>query len=282
MTAMVGVPDKAFTHGGVFHADDVFGAALLRLVNPDVEIVRGSVAPHDFDGIVFDIGGGPYDHHRNGRVRDNGVPYAAFGLLWERFGTLLLCADDAVTFDRQFVQPIDLADNGGEACLLSQLVSDFNPAPPSEAHCYDAAFENAVAWATGVLTRRFEAMRHARDKRGYVQERMDACDGSVLVLNRLAPWKDVVVGSTYVYVVFPSVRGGYNVQAVPVETASREAVMPFPEAWRGLSAEELSRLTGIGDLIFCHASGFLCATGTLEGAIRAARLSIRSHQPKEA
>ena len=26
------VPDKGFTHGGKFHADDVFSAALLRLL----------------------------------------------------------------------------------------------------------------------------------------------------------------------------------------------------------------------------------------------------------
>ena len=30
--------DKAFTHGGIFHADDVFSAALLRMMNPDIFI----------------------------------------------------------------------------------------------------------------------------------------------------------------------------------------------------------------------------------------------------
>lgn len=276
MAATAGVPYKAFTHGGVFHADDVFGAALLRLVNPDVEIVRGSVVPQGFEGIVFDIGNGPYDHHRGGRTRDNGVPYAAFGLLWERFGTLLLCEEDAAAFDRQFVQPVDLADNGGEPCLVSQLVSDFNPVTPADESRYNDAFEDAVAWAMDVLTRRFQAMRRAREERGYVRERMDACDGVVLVLDRHVPWKDAVVGSTYVYAVFPSVRGGYNVQAVPIEAAGREVVAPFPQAWRGASAAELARLTGIDDLAFCHASGFLCVAGTLEGAIHAAKLSLNA------
>ncbi len=43
--------------------------------------------PEDYEGIVFDIGRGQYDHHqRDSRVRENGVPYAAFGLLWEKFG----------------------------------------------------------------------------------------------------------------------------------------------------------------------------------------------------
>ena len=33
--------NKAFTHGGItFHTDDVFSAALLRIFNPYIEIIR--------------------------------------------------------------------------------------------------------------------------------------------------------------------------------------------------------------------------------------------------
>ena len=80
---------RAFTHGGKFHADDVFSAALLFYINPEITILRGNRVPDDFDGIVFDIGRGAYDHHqRDSRVRENGVPYAAFGLLWEAVGVV--------------------------------------------------------------------------------------------------------------------------------------------------------------------------------------------------
>lgn len=68
---------KAFTHGGKFHADDVFSAALLLYLNPEIQISRGNQVPEDFDGIVFDIGRGAYDHHqKDSRIRENGVPYA--------------------------------------------------------------------------------------------------------------------------------------------------------------------------------------------------------------
>ena len=74
----------AFTHSGKFHADDVFSFALLLYLNPEITILRGNRVPDDFDGIVFDIGRGKYDHHqKDSRIRENGVPYAAFGLLWE-------------------------------------------------------------------------------------------------------------------------------------------------------------------------------------------------------
>ena len=35
----------AFTHGGKFHADDVFSAALLLYLNPEIVITRGNRVP---------------------------------------------------------------------------------------------------------------------------------------------------------------------------------------------------------------------------------------------
>ena len=73
------IPAKGFTHGGKFHADDVFSTALLQILRPDIQVTRGFVVPDDFDGIVYDVGGGMFDHHSEPReCRPNGVPYAAF------------------------------------------------------------------------------------------------------------------------------------------------------------------------------------------------------------
>ena len=59
------VPEKGFTHGGQFHSDDVFATAFLRILNPDIEVVRGFQVPENFQGIVYDIGRGKFDHHQN-------------------------------------------------------------------------------------------------------------------------------------------------------------------------------------------------------------------------
>ena len=106
----------AFTHSGKFHADDVFSSALLRYINPEITITRGNRVPEDFEGIVFDIGRGRYDHHqRDSRVRENGIAYAAFGLLWEELGAEILGSEElAQKFDEAFVQPLDNNDNTGE------------------------------------------------------------------------------------------------------------------------------------------------------------------------
>ena len=52
------VPAKGFTHGGKFHADDVFATALLRILRPDFAVTRGFEVPEGFEGIVYDIGDG--------------------------------------------------------------------------------------------------------------------------------------------------------------------------------------------------------------------------------
>lgn len=149
----------AFTHGGKFHADDVFSAALLLYLNPEIVIVRGNRVQEDFDGIVFDIGRGRYDHHqKDSRVRENGVPYAAFGLLWEELGGAILGEELAAEFDEAFVQPLDNNDNTGEKNELATLIGNFNPAWDAQGGS-DAAFFQAVSVAGMILENKFERYR---------------------------------------------------------------------------------------------------------------------------
>ena len=66
----------AYTHSGRFHADDVFSAALLRIINPKIRFIRVNQLPDNTgNAIVFDIGGGRYDHHQSDApIRENGTP----------------------------------------------------------------------------------------------------------------------------------------------------------------------------------------------------------------
>ena len=47
--------NEGLTHGGKFHADDVFSAALLKIVNSNIKIRRAFEVPEDFDGDSFGI-----------------------------------------------------------------------------------------------------------------------------------------------------------------------------------------------------------------------------------
>ena len=122
------IPANGFTHAGKFHADDVFATALLQILRPDIKITRGFVVPDDFDGIVYDIGFGMFDHHQEPReYRANGVPYAAFGLLWRVLGPGLVGERQARLIDENFIQPLDLNDNTGEQNSLCDAIGFFNP-----------------------------------------------------------------------------------------------------------------------------------------------------------
>ena len=145
------IPAKGFTHGGKFHADDVFSTALLQIVRPDIQVTRGFVVPDDFDGIVYDVGGGMFDHHQEPReTRPNGVPYAAFGLLWQVLGAQLVGEHQARLLDENFIQPLDLNDNTGEQNSLADAIGSFNPLWDSKDDP-DECFWRAVPVAKKIL-----------------------------------------------------------------------------------------------------------------------------------
>ena len=164
------IPDTAFTHGGKFHADDVFSAALLKICNPNIAIQRGFAVPQGFAGLVFDIGDGPFDHHaKNSPVRENGVPYAAFGLLWRELGPQLIGPVDAGRFDESFVQPLDLDDNTGCGNQLANIIAAYNPRWDGEDRP-DDCFAQAVALAQDMLAHKLEAIRSVQRAAAEVNE----------------------------------------------------------------------------------------------------------------
>ena len=54
-----------------------------------------------------------------------------------------------------------------------------------------------------------------------------------------------LIDSGYKYVVYPSNRGGYSVQGVPLSADDNTLVCDFPEEWCGKDADELRQISGI-------------------------------------
>ena len=179
------IPDTAFTHGGKFHADDVFSAALLKICNPNIAIQRGFAVPQGFAGLVFDIGDGPFDHHaKNSPVRENGVPYAAFGLLWRELGPQLVGPVDAGRFDESFVQPLDLDDNTGCGNQLANIIAAYNPRWDGEDRP-DDCFAQAVALAQDMLAHKLEAIRSVQRAAAEVNEALGRMKRRIVRLSAL-------------------------------------------------------------------------------------------------
>lgn len=75
-------------HDGVFHADDVFCGAMVRLCNPSAKIIRtrdeNLLSACD---LIADVGMGEYDHHqKDAKIRESDIKYCSASLLWEDFG----------------------------------------------------------------------------------------------------------------------------------------------------------------------------------------------------
>lgn len=270
---------KAFTHGGKFHADDVFSSALLLYINPEIVISRGNKVPEDFDGIVFDIGRGRYDHHqKDSRVRENGVPYAAFGLLWEVLGKEILGEELAEKMDESFIQPLDINDNTGEKNELATLIGNFNP-PWDAKGGSDEAFFQAVSVAGMILENKFERYRgnaRADQRVEQVLEEHNPKD-RILVLSEFIPCQKALAETEIAFVIFPSNRGGYCIQPQKREY-SMNYKCSFPSQWLGLEGEELVKETGLSSAVFCHKGGFLMTVGELEDAKAACKKALEVYQ----
>lgn len=261
--------EQAFTHGGKFHADDVFSAAVLTLMNPDIQIERGFHVPEEFNGLVFDIGFGEFDHHQaDKKIRENGVVYAAFGLIWEKFGDFFLDEEDKKIFDEKFVQPLDDSDNYGTENEIAKLISKFNPSwdeKTDENEC----FHRAKQFAMTILNNEFRYMKGVSRATKLVTELLPTAKNGILVLDQYVPYKKSLEGTDIDFVIYPSKRGGYCAQSLSLDEDREVLKYSFPQEWRGKSCEELKNISNIKTLSFCHNSGFLLSAATVEDCILA-------------
>jgi len=270
--------NHVYTHSGKFHADDVFSFALLRILNPDIQVHRVNEVLPEHKGIIFDIGWGEFDHHqKDAKVRENSVPYAAFGLLWKQAGTAFFTQKAADKFDEKFIQPLDLNDNTGEPDTIAALIGDFNPAWNQKKDLQEE-FLKAADFAEKILVHKIEHIQSNEVAKDIVEPYVKSAQDGILVLDQYVPWRKAIENTSVAFVVFPSDRGGYNAMTVK-DDVTKEAKIDFCEEWYGKSKEELIRLSNVATLRFCHKAGFLIATDNKEDAIMACKLSINAQTP---
>lgn len=298
---------RLVTHDGAFHADEVLATAVLLTLFPGAEVVRtrdpGLTGVPSPDTVIYDVGGAYdpdlnlFDHHQRGApVREDGSPYSAVGLVWDRYGRDYLLEigvdPDLVngvhgSVDRSLVLGIDLLDNGaldpsslGPAAglTLPSLISDLNPPFDAPDGAERAWFNVAVREATGVLDARARAAEASLRARREVLEAIEAAgEGPVLELARGAPFNGAIreAGADRILFVVHPRRTDWVVSTVSVEPGSYARRRDLPAAWAGLEGEALAAVTGVPDAVFCHRARFMAVAGTREGAFRMAELALK-------
>ena len=228
----------------------------------------------DFTGVIFDIGGGTYDHHQaDNEIRANGIPYASFGKLWRDLGPELVGDIEAENFDHSVVQPLDYTDNTGEKNLLSRMISSFNPTWDDTSNA-DEKFTEALICATTFIQNKIKSCKSKERAKVVVEKALLSMDDNgIVVLPQFAPWSDTLIPSEAKLVIFPSQRGGFNLQVISMSFKNREAKVNLPERWAGQKEEVLKN--EIPELNFCHAGRFLAGFDTLEGAKKGAVIAIK-------
>lgn len=287
----------AATHNFRFHADDVFTAALLRVIHGtnvrfsrtrDEEIISNADIVFDV-GQIFEPTKNRFDHHQPGGAgeRGNGLKYSSFGLVWNFYPPVKTLIDnDNVhrSLDKGFVSSIDASDNGQELYdlkgpvtpnTLGSVIDDFNPSWNVDVE-HDTRFREAVIFAQTILENTISRAKSADAASATVKKAIDAQHPSpILVLDQHMPWASAVTSTKHVmYVVYRGAEGNWRGQSVAEKGRPFANRRLFPVAWRGLEKEALVSVCGNSDALFTHNSGFMCVAKTKEAAIDLCQKSL--------
>jgi len=292
---------KIITHSGGFHCDDVFAVATIALAldknKQEYEIIRTRepeiISTGDY---VVDVGGqydpakNRFDHHQEGGAgaRDNGVPYAAFGLVWKTFGKDLSGNEETFSrIDRKLATPIDAVDNGELLYIpktegafeysISDFICSFLPTWKENDISPNDVFIKILPIAKELLQREIKKSNDKLEAEQIVTDAyQNAPDKRIIELDKHYPWKEALTKFPEpLFVITPREDGKYQIYAVPDGNPKlMKQRKNLPESWAGLQSEELSKITGINDAVFCHNNRFIAVAGTLDGIRQMAKLAL--------
>jgi len=292
------------THNGAFHADDLFATATLSILNNgNIKIVRTRDQNIFEKGdYVYDVGGendpekNRFDHHQKGGggKRENGIPYASFGLVWKKFGEKICGSKEVADYiERKIVCSIDASDVGFDIVkplikdiykysAESVFLSEFPTWKEDNLDNVDEIFNKQVKKIVPLLKREIkiakddieginkliEFYNKSKDKRIVISE-IDF--PRYLLQDTLSKFTEPI------YLVYPSSKSDtWKVEAIKKSQETMESRRPFPDSWRGFlnGDSRAEEVIGISGVIFTHPTGFYAQVNTKENAIKLAEKAL--------
>lgn len=277
------------THSGTMHTDDVFATAFLDLYKKDIKLIRVKEITDAVkeNALIYDIGRGIYDHHQeDAKIRENGIKYSSFGLLFKDFGRDYLNeqqVEDVETvfkaIDKEIIEGIDAVDNGVfpeinatfKIKTLDDIIKSCNPSYGSSQNENDQ-FIKAVELAKVIFQETLSNIIGKTKAKKIILEKIANTTKPYLELDEYIPYEETVLksddASHILFALYPSNRGGYGIKTIKKSSEDKTDRLPFPEEWAGLEKEQLENISGIKDIEFCHSGRFLVICKTKEAAYK--------------
>ncbi|MBB3711690.1 uncharacterized UPF0160 family protein [Limimaricola variabilis] len=295
------------THSGGFHADELLSSVILTRLFPDAELVRSRdkawITPGE-GRIIYDVGGQfdaetrIFDHHQKPNpLREDGQPYSSFGLIWAQYGRDYLRALDVpehdvekihASFDRGFVLPVDLLDNGAvdassagplfSGLTLPVLLESLKPAfDDREEGADDHAFAAAVPVARAFVEARIRRSAAKYRAEAMVLSAIEAAgEGRILELPMGMPFRAGVEAAGADHLLFVVHPRGSDWALTTIRTGDDtfETRADLPAAWAGLTDDALEAASGVKGAKFCHNGRFIAVASSLEAIMAMAELAV--------
>lgn len=251
------------THDGIFHADEVFASAVLRMLYTEVIILRTrDQVVIDRGNVVIDVGGkynpelGQFDHHQGDFTlkHDNGIPYSSFGLIWKEHGRNLTYNDYAYKLiENGLVSSIDAIDNGifpgddrYDLVTVNTIISQMNSREPYKKEQQEH-FNKAVNMAYIILSNALDNANELGKDYAVIKTIFEQhTNNGVVILDKYMNFREVVKNYPEVHYVIFKANDGWRA----IATNEKYNVKPF-------TSED-------PDFIFCHKNGFTFGTKTKE------------------
>jgi uncharacterized UPF0160 family protein len=286
------------THSSHFHPDDVCAVAVIHMIlggkyrlirTRNMEIAQKADFLLDFGG-EHDPMRQRFDHHQQGGagVRENGAPYASFGLVWKEYGERL-CGSLSIaqSIDENIVAPLDASDNGidfpenkdGVApYLFGDFLHSLNPVWSEDENSRDERFKVAVTYAVTMISRAIDREKKNEKGREFTEAIYQSSpDKKIIILETGYPWRKVLLSHPEpLFVIYPNTQDKtWSAKAVPLGEGFKNRIS-FPASWAGKRDSDLAKVSGVSDATFCHNALFLAVAKSREGAIALAKKALQA------
>lgn len=290
------------THNSGFHTDDVFAVATLSLLlekDNEIVVIRSrdinviEKADYVVDvGDVYDPKIKRFDHHQAGGAgkRENGIPYASFGLVWKEFGEGLSGSKKAFEkIDKAIVQSIDANDNG--VSFLESKIDNlrpfdigfltfmFYPTWKEDIIEIDKIFLDLVSYAKVIISREIKCVQDELEVEELVVASYESSGDKRLVLieNSRYPWEPVLSKFREpLFAIYQNINAQtWTIKGVRDNIFSYKIRKNLPESWAGKRDEELEKICGVSGAVFCHNNRFMAVNKTKEGILKMAEIALK-------